>query len=139
MPTLGLGFEGLLYRGALADGALPALRVAPAPGAIDFLLRAAETFQVAVYPLRPARGRAAAIQYWAWHHTRRYLEKADHPAATKAADRLIELLVITEHRLLVDLSLEAASFWNPGEIAELPAIDELLARARRAKAWRCAA
>jgi len=89
---------------------------------------------VAVYPLRTAPGRAAQLQWWLWRQARDHFIASGHPSDQAAADRLIDCLTFTEERFRSHITLEATSFWWPGE-AEWPPVSALLAAADRVAPW----
>ncbi len=97
-PRLGVGFEGALYPGELKEGDAPLLSREPAPAAIQALLKLIETYDVVVYPVAPARGRAVAIEGWLYTQLVRYFTREHHPDPRRATMKAIEVIEIGEHR-----------------------------------------
>jgi hypothetical protein len=126
---LGIGFEGIIHPAAFA-GAPSAIRPErPIAGAIRFLIDAQQHFEISIYPLRLARGRAAAIQGWLLVEAYRFF-KAEHVSDAKLhVNALIDTLTITEYRAEADVTLELASVGHrPGH---WPSVAELLDAAGR--------
>ena len=132
LPTLGIGFE-LLTRSPVRPESLS--RQAPAPGAIDFLLREASAFRLMIHPGRPCRGRAATVQLWLLRAATRFFEQHDHPlGGREAALQLIDILAFVEERPAVDVPMEYGAVWWAGD---WPSHVELVERAQRVSAWWC--
>jgi hypothetical protein len=132
---LRIGVEHILCRPMPAAGDVPTPEDRDrAPGLVDFLLRAAEWGDVTLYPLEPGRGRAAAVQFWLWLLATRFFESQDHPDAKGAADRLIDVIAVTDLRPPSDISMEMDSVWCPEPIA-WPPVAALAAAAARVAGW----
>jgi hypothetical protein len=96
-PRLGIGFEGILFVGRLRSTDRVdldrALGSPPAPGSIAALLRLMPQADIAVYPLWPARGRAAFISRWLKRRLSEHLhdDPGEAARAVAAALRAIEI------------------------------------------------
>ena len=130
-PRLGLGFEGTLFPGRLVttDRAdLDRVLGAPAvPGSMEALVRLLPQADIAVYPLWPARGRAAFIARWLKRRFREHF--GDHPdgpelpamCALRALDiadrRPDDLDAWIEHAAVQPRPTEEAMEWGPIAVA----------------------
>jgi hypothetical protein len=120
---LGIGFEGIIHPAAFAGEPAAIRPERPIAGAIRFLVDAQPHFEIKIYPLRPAKGRAAAIQGWLLVETYRFFKAERVSDVSEHVNALIDAIAITEYRAEADVTLELASvghrpgYW-PG-IAEL--------------------
>jgi len=96
-PKVGIGFEGTLFVGRLRSSDRAdldrALGSQAAPGSIAALLRLMPQADIAIYPLWPARGRAAFVSRWLKRRLAEHLrdDPGGSAGAVQAALRTLEI------------------------------------------------
>jgi hypothetical protein len=99
---VGVSFEGTLFPGRLRTTDrrdLDRLLAHPAiPGAVGGLIRLLPLADIAVYPLWPARGRAAFISRWLKRRLAEHPDVKEHPDQDRTRDAVMAALEIADRR-----------------------------------------
>jgi hypothetical protein len=127
-PRLGVGFEGTLYPAPLRPGEMPDLSVAPGAPVMEGLAAAANRFNLAVYPLRPAPGLASAIRGWLLANLERHFDSVGLGDAGKTALIVIDQIEVAHDRNLVrvDFAIDAGGFPRPEDLNRLAPLFETI-------------